>query len=84
MSMIWRMGETFHLAEYASEADLESAIGEIASELFGPKRIYLNVKKKIGKNIPDGYLLDLSGRQPKLYFVEVETSEHDLFGASGI
>ena len=36
-----------------SEADLEVAILEVQRELFGIDRIYLPVKKKIGKNIPD-------------------------------
>ncbi|MFO2484853.1 hypothetical protein SCJ60_06245 [Legionella pneumophila serogroup 9] len=53
-------------------------------ELFGDKRIYLDIKKKIGKkgiheNIPDGYLLDLNNNIPRLYFVENELSRHDAF-----
>lgn len=43
--------------------------------------IYLDVKKKIGiggrRNIPDGYLIDLSSRQPRLYVVENELASHD-------
>jgi hypothetical protein len=67
---------------YEDEADLEAAIVEVQSELFGPSRIYVDVKKKIGtksglRNIPDGYLIDLSGRQPRLYVVENELASHD-------
>lgn len=64
--------------EYANEADFESAILEVQNDLFGPDRFYLDVKKKIGgKNIPDGYLLDLSGANPLLYVVENELASHD-------
>lgn len=42
----------------------------------------MDVKKKIGvkgglTNIPDGYLLDLSGQKPRLYVVENELAAHD-------
>jgi hypothetical protein len=42
----------------------------------------LDVKNKIGtkgsiQNIPDGYLLDLSGSKPRLYVVENELEAHD-------
>lgn len=67
---------------YDSEADLESAILQVRSDLFGPNRVYLPVKKRIGKkagikNIPDGYLIDLSGAKPRLYVVENELASHD-------
>ncbi len=76
---MWRAGSLSKRVPYENEADLEAAIGEIASDLFGTARIYLNVKKKVGRNIPDGYLLDLSGREAALYFVEIELSAHDPF-----
>lgn len=67
--------------DYESEADLESAIIEVQQLLFGPNRFYLDVKNKIGtkgsQNIPDGYLLDLSGDKPRLYMVENELQTHD-------
>src|SRR5262249_21222346 len=67
---------------YDGEADLEAAILQVRHELFGPNRIYLPIKKKIGgkgapKNIPDGYLLDLNGAQPRLFVVENELAAHD-------
>ncbi|MCL6566470.1 MAG: hypothetical protein K6U09_08615 [Acidobacteriia bacterium] len=70
--------------EYENEADLEAAIVEVQAALFGPHRIYLDTKKKIGakgglRNIPDGYLIDLSGRQPRLYVIENELAAHDPF-----
>lgn len=82
MSVIWSKGSLFQSVEYESEAQLEAAIVEVQSELFGPNRIYLDVKKKIGskdglRNIPDGYLVDLSERKPRLYVVENELASHD-------
>ncbi|CAM4483438.1 MAG: hypothetical protein LEGION0403_FIIPPAGN_02866 [Legionella sp.] len=61
---------------------MEESIQKVKSELFGNNRIYLDIKKKIGKkgiqeNIPDGYLIDLSSKEPKLYFVENELVDHD-------
>ncbi|HUN05532.1 MAG TPA: hypothetical protein PLQ56_02985 [Aggregatilineales bacterium] len=81
-SIIWSGGEIYNLVEYADERDLEKAILEVRSELFGLSRIYLDVKKKIGqkgsqRNIPDGYLVDLSGSKPLLFVVENELAVHD-------
>jgi hypothetical protein len=50
--------------------------------MFGPNRVYVDVKKKIGakagvRNVPDGYLIDLTGRQPRLYVVENELATHE-------
>ncbi|HTS10415.1 MAG TPA: hypothetical protein VMP68_32930 [Candidatus Eisenbacteria bacterium] len=80
--MIWTSNSAYQRVGYASETDLESAIIEVAPELFGAGRIYLNVKKKIGlkgglRNVPDGYLLDLAGRKPQLYVVENELASHE-------
>jgi len=82
MSLIWTKNGQYNRVEYENEADLETAILEVQDELFGPDRIYLDVKKKIGvkggvRNIPDGYLIDLSGRKPRLYVVENELAVHD-------
>ena len=82
MSLIWTQKGDFRKAIYESEADLEAAILQVQHELFGPNRIYLPVKKKIGakgglRNIPDGYLIDLNGPKPRLYVVENELAAHD-------
>lgn len=82
MSVIWTKDGPYRRAEYKSEADLEHAILLVQKELFGANRIYLPVKRKIGKkgavqNIPDGYLIDLSGKVPRLCVVEVELSSHE-------
>ncbi len=82
MSLIWTKEGSYRRVEYEGEADLEGAIAEVQAELFGPNRIYLDAKKKMGakgglRNIPDGYLIDLTGRQPRLYVVENELASHD-------
>ena len=81
MSIIWTSGDLYRKTDYNSEADLEQAILQVQGELFGPNRVYLPVKKLIGKggvrNVPDGYLVDLTGKQPRLYVVENELAAHD-------
>jgi hypothetical protein len=82
MPVIWTDNARYRLVEYESEADLETAIIQVQSSLFGQDRYYLDIKKKIGtkgsiQNIPDGYLLDLSGSKPRLYVVENELAAHD-------
>jgi len=82
MSLVWTKDATYRLASYQSETDLETAINQVKAELFGEHRIYLDVKKKIGakaglRNIPDGYLVDLSGQKPRLYVVENELASHE-------
>lgn len=79
---IWTETGMFWRTPYSSERDLEKAILMVQRGLFGPNRIYLDVKRKIGRssgprNIPDGYLLDLTDRLPRLYVVENELAEHD-------
>ena len=82
LSLFWTKNGTYRLASYHSESDLEAAINQVKAELFGEHRIYLDVKKKIGakaglRNIPDGYLFDLSGQKPRLYVVENELATHE-------
>jgi hypothetical protein len=82
MSLLWTKHGSYRLAGYHSESDLEAAINQVKAELFGEQRIYLDVKKKIGakaglRNIPDGYLVDLSGQKPRLYVVENELASHE-------
>ena len=80
--MLWTVGGPFRKRPFDKEADLEKAIKEVSPQLFGPNRIYLDVKKKIGtktkSNIPDGYLVDLSSaKEPVLRVVENELASHD-------
>ena len=82
MSLIWTPTGTFRRSTYETEAELEQAILRVQESLFGPNRVYLAIKKKIDakggvRNIPDGYLIDLTGQQPRLYVVENELAAHD-------
>jgi hypothetical protein len=81
--MIWTTDKQYVNDPFENETQLESAISEVSATLFGPNRIYLDVKKLIGgkgktKNIPDGYLVDLTSKKdPRLFVVENELSSHD-------
>lgn len=81
--MLWSKNKIYFVEEFENEVDLESAIREVSLPLFGESRIYLDLKKTIGKkdkmrNIPDGYLIDLSSKkEPKLYLVENELAKHE-------
>jgi hypothetical protein len=81
--MLWTTDKTFDEFPFEEESELEDAILKVSSALFGERRIYLDAKRKIGakgrtRNIPDGYLLDLSsGRDPKLYIVENELAKNE-------
>jgi len=81
--MIWAKDKRYNIEPFEKEGDLEAAILEVQNEMFGPERVYLDVKKKIGgrgkiSNIPDAYLIDLtSTREPKLYVVENELAKHE-------
>jgi hypothetical protein len=81
--MLWTLSTIYREEKFEQERDLEEAILQIAPTLFGDSRIYLDAKRKIGgrghiRNIPDGYLLDLtSTREPKLYVVENELAAHE-------
>ena len=81
--MLWTPDKQYANDPFETEAQLEAAITEVSKTMFGPNRIYLDVKKLIGakgktKNIPDGYLLDLTSKKdPRLYVVENELASHD-------
>ncbi|HYK87265.1 MAG TPA: hypothetical protein VE398_00745 [Acidobacteriota bacterium] len=82
MANIWTASGLYKAVPYKDEAELESAIIKLQHELFGPNRIYLDVKKKIGakgglRNIPDGYLIDLNDSKPRLFVIENELAAHD-------
>lgn len=82
MNLFWTNSSQYRRTGYSSESDLEASIIKVQKELFGPDRIYLDVKRRIGgksgpKNIPDGYLIDLSGQEPRLFVVENELASHE-------
>jgi hypothetical protein len=82
-TLLWSPSTTYTEAPFEREDELESEVIRAAPALFGAQRIYLDVKKKIGqkggtRNIPDGYLVDLtSSREPRLFVVEVELAKHE-------
>jgi hypothetical protein len=81
--MLWTDKTVYRAEPFETEADLEDAIVTVAPTLFGEGRVYLDAKRLIGvkgrtRNIPDGYLIDLSSaRDPKLFIVENELAEHE-------
>jgi len=81
--MLWTPDKIYENEPFELEEDFEAVILEVQGDLFGEERIYLDIKKKIGakgkiKNIPDGYLIDLSSKkEPKLYVVENELVKHE-------
>lgn len=77
-------GKIFSLYEYQTEEEFEKIIIEHSVDIFGPKSIYIDVKKRIGEDnilsIPDGYLIDFSfENDPKLYIIENELEYHDPY-----
>lgn len=79
----------YSLLHYESEAEFETDIVKCIPEIFREDRIYLDVKKRIGKgqikNIPDAFLIDLSrGDKPTLFVVENELASHDPFKHIGV
>ena len=85
MSMIWSGGQLWSPASYGRESELEDAILELQAWIFGRNRIYLDVKRLIGRrndrrNIPDGWLIDLEMSPPRLVVVENELARHDELG----
>lgn len=75
--------------QYIDEAEYEKIVVANSETIFGTQGIYFDIKKKIGKSkegaaIPDGYYLDLKFHdEPILYFVEIELSDHDVYGHIG-
>jgi hypothetical protein len=82
-------GHTYSLFHYEKEVDFEKMIVQNADAILGVEGIYFDIKKLIGKtkkgaSIPDGYYLDLTfHNDPKLYLVEIELKNHDVYGHIG-
>jgi len=47
--MLWSRKRKYRTEPFIKEADLETAIQEVKLDLFGPSRIYLDIKKRIGR-----------------------------------
>lgn len=80
--MLWNKKEKYIHVPYENEAELEDAVNRVKEKLFGPDRLYLDDKKKIGSkgntnNLPDGYLIDLTNKKdPKIFVVENDLASH--------
>jgi hypothetical protein len=77
-------GKIFTYFEYVKECDFEKDVIEHSNEIFGPKSIYIDIKKRIQNDniitIPDGYLIDFSfENDPRLYIIENELVIHDPY-----
>ena len=82
-------GLQYSLYHYDKELEFEKMVVQNADAILGTSGIYFDIKKKIGKPkrgaaIPDGYYLDLIfHNDPKLYLVEIELKNHDVYGHIG-
>jgi len=84
MALILHDGTTYEPYEYELEKDFERTVVAHSRDIFGEKTIYLDLKKRLGKEniltIPDGYLIDFSfSKTPRLYIIENELVKHDPF-----
>jgi len=84
MERIIHNDSLFTLYEYSKEDEFEKHVIEHSKEIFGPKSVYIDIKKRIGEDniltIPDGYLIDLSfPSDPRLYILENELVTHDPY-----
>lgn len=90
MSRLVTPAGNFSLHTFETEQEFERSVVRNASEIFGPRRIYLDCKRRIGaregkQSIPDAYLVDLARRrEPQLYVVENELASHELFKHIGV
>ena len=70
-------GKIFKPYQYTEENEFEKDVFEHANEIFGPKAVYVDTKKRIGTDniisIPDGYLIEFAfSTEPRLYIIENE------------
>src|SRR6266852_1438483 len=81
--MFWSTERQYCIWPFEQESELETAILDAQSDLFGEARIYLDVRTLLGasakdSHAPDAFLIDLSSRYlPALYLVEIELASHD-------
>lgn len=84
MERLIYQNKVFGPYEYSDEDEFEQVILEHANDIFGPKSVFINIKKRIGEDnivtIPDGYIIDFSfEKDPRLYIIEVELVTHDPY-----
>src|SRR6266498_2132865 len=75
--MFWTTKAHFLNDPFEIESQMEAAIAEVSATLFGPNRIYLDVKKLIGgkgkiRDIPNRYAKEGRGNaDPQIHFVSL-------------
>ena len=80
--MLWSPSLTYELEPFEQEQELEKAILAVQNALFGPSRVYLDVKKRSA--CPAAFVTFLTlirltsvGEGTRLYVVENELAKHD-------
>ncbi len=85
MSKIIVNGKIFKSSKFENEAELEKVVVKNSKPIFGQKSVYFDIKKRVKSSsgnilsIPDGYVINFSEREPKLYIIENEISTHDAY-----
>lgn len=84
MARIILKDNEYSLYDFDNEAEFEKAVIVNQKYLFGKDSVYVDVKKKIGKDnhrgIPDAFLIDFyDTKKPQLYIVENEIASHDVY-----
>jgi len=84
MARIILKNNEYSLYDFDNEADFEKAVIENQKYLFGKDSVYVDVKRRIGRDshrgIPDAFLIDFYDTQkPQLYIVENEIASHDVY-----
>lgn len=84
MARIILKDREYSLYDFDNEAEFEKAVIANQKYLFGKDSVYIDVKKKIGKDnhrgIPDAFLIDFYNiKKPQLYIVENELASHDVY-----
>jgi hypothetical protein len=84
MARIILNNKEYSLYDFDNETDFEKAVIENQKYLFGKDSIYVDVKRRIGRDnhrdIPDAFLIDFyDTKKPQLYIVENEIASHDVY-----
>jgi len=84
MARIILNNKEYSLYDFDTEAEFEKAVIENQKYLFGKDSIYVDVKRRIGRDnhrgIPDAFLIDFyDTKKPQLYIVENELASHDVY-----
>ena len=51
LTMLWNKDDKYRIIAYEAESELEDAVNIVKDALFGTTRIYLDDKRKIGKQV---------------------------------